>query len=100
MVDVSTSAAVDVVHNPAESRFEVRLGDDLAELDYRQDQNTITFLHTGVPDAFEGRGVGGALAKAGLEYAKAEKLAVVPRCAFVKGYIERHPEYQPLVRQS
>ncbi|MGH7599387.1 MAG: GNAT family N-acetyltransferase [bacterium] len=25
-------------------------------------------------------------------------LAVIPLCPFVKGYIRRHPEYQPLVK--
>ncbi len=100
MVGMSTPAPVDVVHNTAESRFEVRLGDDVAELAYQRGEQAIAFLHTGVPKAFEGQGVGGALAKAGLEYAKAEHLSVVPHCAFVKAYIERHPEYQPLVRRG
>jgi len=95
-----TTQPIDVRHAPEHNRFEVRLGDDLAELVYEQRPGTIAFLHTLVPDAFEGRGVGGALAKAGLDYAKAEELAVVPACSFVRAYIKRHPEYQPLVRQG
>ena len=58
------------------------------------------FTHTGVPTALEGRGIGSALAKAGLEYAQAEGLAVVPLCSFIRAYIDRKPEYQPLVRKS
>ena len=50
-----------------------------------------------MPAALEGRGIGGALAKAGLEFARANHLQVVPLCPFVRSYIERKPEYQPLV---
>ncbi|MGH7614744.1 MAG: GNAT family N-acetyltransferase [Gemmatimonadales bacterium] len=42
-------------------------------------------------------GTGDALAHAGLEYARTERLAVVPRCPFVAAYIQHHPEYQPVV---
>ncbi len=59
----------------------------------------IVFTHTGVPPALEGRGIGSALAKTGLEYARANNLEVVPLCSFVRGYIERKPEYQDLVHK-
>jgi predicted GNAT family acetyltransferase len=72
----------------------------LAELDYQRTGNEILFTHTGVPSALEGRGIGSALARAGLEYARAEGLTVVPLCPFVRSYIDRKPEYQPLVKQA
>lgn len=93
-------APVSVHHNEAAARFEVQQDDHLAELDYRRSGDQIIFTHTGVPAELEGRGIGSALARAGLEYARAEGLAVVPLCPFVRGYIERKPEYQPLVRES
>jgi predicted GNAT family acetyltransferase len=86
-----------VTHNAAAHRFETVLGDEVAFVHYRLEGGRIVFTHTEVPAAFAGRGVGGQLAKAALEYAKAEALPVVPRCPFVAAYIKKHPEYQTLV---
>lgn len=94
------SAAIEVVHNEAQRRFEVSQDGHLAELDYQRVGSEIIFTHTGVPAALEGRGIAGALVKAGLNYARDNGLAVVPICPFVKGYIERKPEYQALVKQE
>lgn len=87
-----------VQHNAEEKRFEVRLHGRTAELTYQLANERIIFTHTGVPTALEGKGIGGALAKAGLTYAETHNLGVVPLCPFVKAYIQRHPEYQPLVK--
>jgi uncharacterized protein len=92
--------AVSVTHDEDAHRFVVAENGDVAELTYRTAGNQMVFLHTGVPSNLEGRGIGSALAKAGLEYAKAEGMQVVPLCPFVRSYIEREPEYQPLVRKA
>jgi predicted GNAT family acetyltransferase len=60
----------------------------------------IVFTHTGVPESMEGTGVGSALAKSALDYAQDNHLLVLPLCPFIRSYIERHPEYQPLVVRS
>jgi len=87
-----------VRHHSEESRFEVELDGQTAELTYRRVGDRIIFTHTGVPTELEGKGVGSALARAGLEYAKAEGLNVRPLCPFVAAYIARHPEYREVVR--
>ncbi len=89
-----------VENNQFENRFEVKLGTDIALLEYRLREDTIQFLHTEVPTAMEGKGIGGQLAKAGLEYARANKLKVAPLCSFVTSYIKRHPEYLDLVSEA
>lgn len=91
-----------VRHETGQRRFVVEQAGQTAELTYRggADGSAIVFTHTGVPTALEGRGIGSALAKAGLEYARANNLEVVPVCSFIRSYIERKPEYQPLVRKS
>lgn len=94
------STVVEVVHNETQNRFEVSQEGHLAELDYRRVGDQIIFTHTGVPAALEGRGIASALAKSGLTYARDHNLTVVPLCPFVKGYIERKPEYQALVQQT
>ncbi|MFN8473155.1 MAG: GNAT family N-acetyltransferase [Anaerolineae bacterium] len=91
---------VQVVNNPAESRFEALVNGYLGVLEYEMAPGTIIFLHTGVPDELEGQGVGGQLAKTGLEYARAEGLGVISDCPFVTSYIQRHPEYRPLLARG
>jgi len=89
---------VNVIHNPDRGRFEAQIDGHTAELTYHLNGDTIVFTHTGVPAALEGQGVGSALVKTGLEYAKENKLKVRALCWFVDGYIQRHPEYQELVK--
>lgn len=89
-----------VVHEEDSQRFAVTQDGATAELAYRMTGNQIVFTHTSVPQELEGRGIGSALAKAGLEYARQEGMEVVPLCPFVSSYIERKPEYQSLVQKS
>jgi predicted GNAT family acetyltransferase len=89
--------AVDVVDNEAEHRYEARVDGQLAVLTYRRSGDRITFIHTGVPAALEGRGIAGTLARVALEDARAAGLAVIPRCPYIAAYIRRHPEYADLV---
>ena len=89
-----------VVHNEAESRFELRLDGEMAVLEYRRTADSMIFTHTGVPAAFEGRGYGGQLARAGLDFAVAAGLKIVPQCGFIGRYIRRNPEYQGSVVEA
>lgn len=86
-----------VVHNVERKQFEVNIASYMAELAYYINGNVIVFTHTGVPSALEGQGVGSKLVKAGLQYARENKLKVESTCWFVSGYINRHPEVQDLV---
>jgi hypothetical protein len=78
-------------------RFTVHLDGATALLAYKEEGGTLYLIHTEVPAAMEGKGIGGQLAKAGLEYARQNGLKVVARCPFVTSYLQRHPEYQDLV---
>ena len=90
----------DVRNNEAENRFEVELNGQLAQTQYIRRGQKILFTHTEVPPALEGQGVGNALARASLDYAKREGLRVVPLCPFVASFIKRHKEYQSLVEDE
>jgi len=46
-----------------------------------------------------GRNVAALLTRAALDYARAEGLRVVPTCSYTRRYLERHPEWAPLVRE-
>jgi predicted GNAT family acetyltransferase len=88
---------LNVVMNEAKHQFEVTLEGETAFAKYHLEPGAIVFPHTVVPAAFEGRGVGGALAKAGLGYAREHGLQVKPTCTFFAGYIAKHPEWHDLV---
>jgi len=88
---------ITVVHNPAASRFEARVGTQLAVADYGLEDGRIIFTHTYVPTALRGHGIAEKLVRAGLEYARAEKRKVVPQCSYVDSFIQRHKEFQGLL---
>jgi hypothetical protein len=90
---------LNVIHNMEKNRFELHLNSQTAELNYRLNGDTIIFTHTGVPPALEGHGIGSLLVKTGLEYARNNNLKVQALCWFVDGYIQRHVEYQSLVKK-
>lgn len=81
-------------------RFIAHMAAGTAELRYRyRGPDTIVLVHTEVPPALAGRGVAGRLARAALEFARERSLNVVPLCPFVAAFIERHPEFQDLVKR-
>ncbi len=89
--------SLNVVHDQPGSRFCVKLEGFEACLMYRRNGNEIDLYHTYVPEVFRGRGIAEQLCKAAFEYAKAQKLSVIPSCSYISGpYLKRHPEYQSL----
>jgi predicted GNAT family acetyltransferase len=86
-----------VTHEHSAHRFVFRQGAHLAKLNYRRSGESIRLVHTEVPEELGGHGVGSMLARAALDYARAEGLRVIPDCPFVAGYLERHPEYRDLI---
>jgi len=91
---------LEIVHNPAENRFETWIDGRLAKLDYMEDGNTIVMMHVGVPYEFRGHGVAGVITKVGLEYAKSKSLRVIPMCSYVVAYIRRNPQYVELTKSK
>lgn len=95
-----TPPAFTVRNNETAGRFEADLDGEVAFAEYRVlEGGDVLFPHTVVPDAFEGRGVGSALVRAALDWARGRGARVIPACSFFAGYIDRHPEYADLVRQ-
>lgn len=90
-------AGTEVEHQSERKRFAVQLDGKTAVLEYMQVGNSLIFTHTEVPEGLEGHGIGGALARAGLEYVRDNNLTAAPLCPFVRAYIHRHPEYKELV---
>lgn len=83
---------MDIVNNEAELRFETTIDGHMAELIYRRHGDRLVLVHTKVPDELEGKGVGGELVTAAVDFAAEQGLTVVPMCPFARGWLERHPD--------
>ena len=96
---MSDDTPVVVTDNPDEQRFEARVDGALAGFaEYKLREGVIVFTHTEVDDAYEGRGVGSVLARQALDAVReAGERRVVPRCPFIKAWIDRHPDYRSLL---
>lgn len=88
--------APDVRLNNDARRFEIATKAGKAVLKFVITGNTMDLQHTSVPDALKGGGYGSALARAALDHARANHLTVVPTCAFVRAYMQRHKEFDDL----
>jgi predicted GNAT family acetyltransferase len=86
---------------PGADRYEIRDGEQvLGFAAYQRRGDTVVFVHTEIdPDAGQS-GLGSTLVRAALDDVRAKGGSVVPRCSFVRGWIERHQEYADLVADA
>ncbi len=82
-----------VVHRPEICRFELTKNGETAFVEYNQDDNTFTILHTIVPKALEGQGIAGKLVQTSFDYAVAKQLKPAATCWFANVWLQRHPGY-------
>jgi uncharacterized protein len=88
-----------IVHDERAGRFQLAHDGHIAYGEYRRQDDTIYLLHMEIPEALQGNGVATALAQAALEFARENRLKVVPHCPFTASYIGRNPEYHYLVEK-
>ncbi|WP_201526224.1 GNAT family N-acetyltransferase [Psychrobacter frigidicola] len=88
---------LDITHNEQDKRFETTIDGQTGYVSYQDRGDTLVYDHTEVPQALEGQGVGSALIKHALDYAREHDKKVVPQCPFVASYIDKHPDYQDLI---
>lgn len=87
-------AEYSVVNNEAQQQLEIDAQGEKAWLTYRFYKGDVAFMHTFVPKVLEGKGVGGALARAAFDYARSHQKLVMIYCPFVAAFVQRHPEYR------
>lgn len=86
---------------PEAERYEIRDGDRLLGIAaYRRRGDTVVFTHTEVDQDAGESGLGSRLVRGALDDVRARGGDVEPRCSFVRGYIERHPEYRELLASA
>lgn len=91
-----------ITDHPEIRRYEARLGDALGDalagfVEYRLAGGRRILLHTDVPPAFAGRGIGAALARHIFDEARAGSSRLTVKCPFIRSWLDRHPEYRDLV---
>lgn len=92
---------VSVADAPDRKRYEATVDGRVAGYaEYLATGALTVFTHTEVEPAYEGRGVGGALARFALDDMRARGRQVLPVCPFINRWIGRHPEYADLIYQS
>ncbi|MFE4959473.1 GNAT family N-acetyltransferase [Streptomyces sp. NPDC056653] len=90
-----------VADNPDQSRFEIFEAEEMVGFaQYHRFKDEIAFIHTEIDPRFEGRGLAGKLARAALDSAREQGLAVLPFCPYIRGSITKHPEYVDLVPEG
>ncbi|WP_316667570.1 GNAT family N-acetyltransferase [uncultured Propionibacterium sp.] len=91
---------IEIIDDTEKHRYRVLVDGAVAGfLEYSVSDGVVTMPHTVVDPAYGGRGLAGRLARRALDDAAEAGRTVVPSCPFVAGWIDRHPQYQHLVRQ-
>jgi len=90
-----------VVHNDADSRYELLAGDTtLGVAEYRlldtAGGQIADFHHTVIDPPHRDRGYGERLVRGALDDARARNLRVRPTCWYVDQFLIEHPAYQDL----
>ncbi len=87
----------ELTDNSARKRFEMVVDGVTAYVTYARHGDRLTLVHTEVPRALSGRGVGSSLATAVLKEVRRRSLRVAVECEFLEAFIKRHPEFADLV---
>lgn len=90
-----TGAGVVVTRDAPRHRYAASSGGQEVAgfVDYQETSELVVLTHTEVDRAFEGRGVGGALARGALEDVRDRGLKALVVCPFILGWLRRHPEH-------
>lgn len=86
---------------PAKGRYRLVVDGVEAEMTYsRAGGGLIIIDHTEVPAALRGRKVGERLVRQAVEDARRDGISLIPLCPFAKAQIDRHPEWQDVLRRA
>ena len=96
----SVSEEVEREAGVSKGRYRIVVEGVEAEMTYsRAGTQLIIIDHTDVPAALRGRKVGERLVRQAIEDARREGVFIIPLCPFAKAQIERHPEWQDVLRK-
>ncbi|WP_420318522.1 GNAT family N-acetyltransferase [Ekhidna sp.] len=94
-------ASLKTIDNKDLNRFELKLDDQLAYIEYKEGKSGDVYLiHTEVPEILEGKGVGHKLVRESLEIIENGNFRIIPLCPFVRSFIQNNKaDYQHLLSE-
>ncbi|UQX88040.1 N-acetyltransferase [Jatrophihabitans telluris] len=92
------SEQVELIRNDEAGRYELTVdGRRVSLADFYERDGVVVIPHTETLPAYGGRGLAGRLVRFALDDIAAQGKRVDPACPFVAVYIQRNPEYRPLL---
>ena len=85
-----------MINNEAQSRFELKIENEVVFATYRLDNKTLYINYVEAPQSLRGTGAAGKLMQQILEWAKEKDYKVFPICGYAVSWINRHSEYHSL----
>ncbi|MHA4844198.1 GNAT family N-acetyltransferase [Flavitalea antarctica] len=78
--------------------YYIHEGERTGEVHYQMlEEDKMIIDHTGVDEEMEGNGIGTNLLEALVEYVRAKKIKVIPKCSFAHSSFERIKEWQDVL---
>lgn len=88
-----------VTESPERHRYEISVDGELAGFTmFTLDGDVAIMPHTKIDPEYKGQGLATTLIGSALDDLRERGVTVVPRCPFVREFIEKHPEYQDIVK--
>ena len=97
--DMTQLAEVAIQDNQERLRYEASTESGVVAgfAEYEDVLGVRVFTHTEVDDAFEGQGIGSALARGALDDVRERGMRIRPLCPFIREFIEKNEQYADLV---
>jgi len=90
--------AIEVIHHPDDRFYELLADGQFAGLIVYEDAGgRYVFTHTFIAEGYRGRGLSWALMRSVLEDVKQRHITVTNYCPVLARFIEKNPEYAPLI---
>jgi len=87
-----------VTDNLFEGRYEAHIdGEVVGVVEYELTEDLMILIHTEVDQTYQDQGIGGVLARWTLDDARRRGLKVRVVCPYMRGWLERHPNYADMV---
>lgn len=89
---------IKIIDNQERRRFEIKLADDYAYVNYRLRNQVLELIYIFVPVPYRGKDVAEELIRYVLNDAVANNLKIIVYCSWIAGYVRSHPEYHSLLK--
>lgn len=61
-------------------------------------EGSIRLTSTYVPGSIRTKGIASEMARYAFEFAEKENLKVIPRCGFIRRFVDKHPHFKSLLK--